>query len=139
MKRLLLIGMVFVVMLGCATLNPNNPAPIQPEGSNQPEVNTQEEPAVEEPAPAETDPPAGSDCYAPEIHPVGQSIAEQFVEETSYNQIMGWFCNGALFDDILIALQTEKLSGESANELLEMQAGGLTWDQIWTEIGLTEE
>lgn len=81
---------------------------------------------------------SGPDCYGPEIHPVGESIAEQF-EDTSYEQVMVWFCNGALFDDILTALQTEKLTGEDAESLLDMLGAGLTWDQIWVEIGLTEE
>ena len=89
--------------------------------------------------PVEETPTSGPDCYGPETHPIGQSIAEQFEEETNYDQVMVWFCNGALFDDILTALQTEKLSGTPAKDLLQMQAGGLTWDQIWNEIGLTEE
>ena len=125
MRKLLIISIVLISLVGCAA-DPSNATP------NQPVMNTENEQVGQEAT-------SGPDCYGSEIHPVGQSIAKQFEDETSYDQVMVWFCNGALFDDILTALQTEKLSGESANQLLQMQAGGLTWDQIWLEIGLTEE
>ena len=52
---------------------------------------------------------------------------------------MTWFCNGAEFEDILIALQTEKVTGQPAQELLEMLVTNLTWDEIWQSIGYIDE
>jgi hypothetical protein len=84
---------------------------------------------------AETVPP---DCYGTDFHPIGQSIADQY-ESVSYTQVMIWFCNGAEFEDIAQALLTQELTDEDAEKLLEMIAGGQTWDEIWLAIGLTEE
>jgi hypothetical protein len=81
---------------------------------------------------------SGPDCYGTDKHPVGQSIADQF-EDTSYEQVMVWFCNGAEFEDILQALQTQELTGDDPETLLQRIAEGETWDEIWLDIGFTEE
>jgi hypothetical protein len=80
---------------------------------------------------------SGPDCLGPETHPMGQEIANQF-EEASYEDVMTWFCNGAEFEDILVALQTEKDTGELAEDLLKLLAEGQTWEEIWDAIGMTE-
>lgn len=89
-----------------------------------------------------TPPPAletsGPDCYGSETHEIGLGIAEKFTE-TTYEQVMIWFCNGAEFEDILVALQTEKLTKIPAEEMLIMLADDWNWDEIWQLIGLTEE
>jgi hypothetical protein len=137
----MLLALLFVALLaGCAA--PDNPADESP--VNQPETAGQETPTgqnagVETEVEQDATSTSGPDCYGPEIHPVGQSIADNFEDETSYEQVMVWFCNGHYFDDILTALQTETLTSISAEDLLEMLSGGQTWDQIWVEIGLTEE
>jgi hypothetical protein len=69
---------------------------------------------------------------------MGQEIADQFEEEATYEDVMIWFCNGAEFEDILIALQTEKDTGELAEDLLKLLAEGQTWEVIWDAIGLTD-
>ena len=51
---------------------------------------------------------------------------------------MSWFCNGAEFEDILVALETEAQTEAAADEMLKMLADGFTWDEIWQVIGLTE-
>ena len=81
---------------------------------------------------------SGPDCYGTDTHPVGESIADQF-EDTTYEQVMVWFCNGAEFEDILQALQTEEITGDDPDKLLRRIAAGETWDEIWLDIGLTEE
>ncbi len=80
---------------------------------------------------------SGPDCIGPEIHPMGQEIADQF-DEATYEDVMTWFCNGAEFEDILVALQTEKDTGELAEDLLKLLAEGQTWEQIWDALGLTD-
>jgi hypothetical protein len=81
---------------------------------------------------------SGLDCYGSESNQIALGIVEEF-EGTTYEQVMTWFCNGAEYGNILLALQTEKQSGYPAEELLLMIAGDMTWEEIWLDIGLIEE
>jgi hypothetical protein len=92
----------------------------------------------EEP-PDDLDLSGGVECYPDGIHPIGLSIAEQFEEITTYQEVMNWFCSGAEFEDILNALLTEELSDGDAESFLIMIAEGTTWDEIWLELGITEQ
>ena len=85
-------------------------------------------------SPAET---VGPNCLGDKIHPIGQSIAEEY-ESASYEQVITWFCNGAEFEDILVALETETLVDTSTDEMLKMLADGFTWDEIWQLLGLID-
>ena len=76
-------------------------------------------------------------CLGEAVSPIGQAIAADY-ETTSYEQVMTWFCSGAEFEDILVALETEAQTDQPAEALLEMLAGGLTWDEIWQKLGLTD-
>jgi len=78
------------------------------------------------------------ECLNSEMSVLGKNISAQF-EYVSFEQIMTWFCNGAEFEDILIALQTEKVTGQPAQGLLEMLVTDLTWDEIWQSIGYIDE
>jgi hypothetical protein len=80
---------------------------------------------------------AGPDCLGDEISPVGQAIADDY-EFTDYEQVMDWFCNGAEFEDILVALETEAQTGTPTDEMLQMLADDFTWEEIWQLIGLIE-
>ncbi|MFC1936812.1 hypothetical protein ACFLYP_04010, partial [Chloroflexota bacterium] len=71
-------------------------------------------------------------------HPIGEAIAESY-ESADYEQVMTWFCNGAEFEDIMTALETEQDSELTAEELLLKLAEGQSWEEIWVEIGLIEE
>ncbi|MGD8455724.1 MAG: hypothetical protein PVF83_05000 [Anaerolineales bacterium] len=102
--------------------------------NDQPQPETQAVEVDETVVPIET---SGPDCLGPETHAVGQAIADQF-EEADYEDVMTWFCNGAEFEDILVALQTEKDTGESAEDLLQLLADGQTWEEIWESIGYTD-
>jgi hypothetical protein len=82
---------------------------------------------------------SGPDCYVDGEHPIALSIAEQYEQITSYNEVMTWFCNGAYFEDILNALMTEEIAEADAEELLHMLAAGKTWNEIWLELGITEQ
>jgi len=77
-------------------------------------------------------------CLGDEVSSIGQSIADEY-ETASYEQVITWFCNGAEFEDIIVALETESQNGTPAEETLQMLADGFTWDEIWQVIGLTEE
>ena len=49
---------------------------------------------------------------------------------------MTWFCDGAEFEDILVTLETQDVTGEPAEDTLQMLVDGLTWDDIWLLVGL---
>lgn len=76
-------------------------------------------------------------CLGDEVSSIGQAIANEY-ESASYEQVITWFCNGAEFEDIIVALETESQTDTPAEEMLQMLADGFTWDQIWQMIGLTE-
>ena len=98
------------------------------------EVQAENRPADEPLPPAETAAPV---CPGDEVSSIGQSIADDY-ESASYEQVISWFCNGAEFEDILVALETESQTGTPAEEMLQMLADGFTWDEIWQTIGLTD-
>ena len=102
-------------------------------------VDESSEDSSSEVPPGESEPTSGVDCYPEGTHAIGMSIADQFEEITTYQEVMNWFCNGAEFEDILNALLTEELSGIDAENFLEMIAAGSSWDDIWLELGITEE
>jgi hypothetical protein len=141
-RTLILITLVLITACGIES----GPAikPDVPDAST--EIQENNGPLIETLVPTETLTPieataspaeaAGPNCLGDEVSPVGQSIAEDY-EFTSYEQVMTWFCNGAEFEDILVALETESQTGTPAEELLQMAADGLTWDEIWQMIGLT--
>ena len=102
-----------------------------PSVSNQQDENVSVlEPIVKEPA---------AQCETGTEHPIAVTIAEQYAYLTDYDEVIGWFCDGAVFEDILNALTTEELSGTDAGDVLLMVAEGMTWDEIWLELGITEE
>ena len=78
-----------------------------------------------------------TDCPSVDVIPIGQSIADEY-ETASYEQVMTWFCDGAEFEDILVALETETLTETTADEMLQMLANDFTWNEIWQLLGLTE-
>ena len=78
-----------------------------------------------------------SDCLDGEISPIGGAIADEY-DFTNYEEVITWFCNGAEFEDILVALETESQTGTPAEEMLGMLADGFTWEEIWQVEGLTD-
>ena len=120
-------------LAACTTQPQISATPTQP--ITAPTETPDEDPAGEtETLPAAT---ALPDCLGEVVSPLGQSIAEEY-ETASYEQIMTWFCNGAEFEDILVALETETQTGVSAEEMLAMLAKGATWEEIWQRVGLTD-
>lgn len=77
-------------------------------------------------------------CATAEVTRIGQSIADSY-PFTTVAEVMSWFCQGAEFEDILIALETEELNGTDAEEMLQMRAEGLSWEEIWQVVDLYKE
>ncbi len=76
------------------------------------------------------------DCLGSDESEIGQGIADQY-EGISYEDVLLWFCNGAEFEDIILALQSAENSDASPDEILVMLADGFTWDEIWQLLGIS--
>lgn len=140
LKMVLLLAAALLIA-GCAT---------QPTPTNvsAPEVTESSNPVTLDPAASEEAAPGeaaaeetpseeeATECPGDEINPIGESIAADY-DFASYDQVMAWFCEGAEFEDILVALETEDSTGEPADDMLQMLADGLTWDDIWLLVGLS--
>lgn len=138
--RLLFVTMLAILIMACGTLSTPSleqepqPAPItqpEPVGATTAPTN---EPAQDAVPDAAQVPP---NCLGDDVSPIGQSIADEY-EFTSYEEVTTWFCNGAEFEDILVALETESQTGTPAEEMLGMLADGFTWEEIWKLIGLAK-
>ena len=145
MKMRVLLNLLIVAFLVVACAAPTDLAPFNP--TEQPATpTTQTNPIVptstskpdqieqESPQPVET---PEAECPGETINNIGQGIADEY-EFASYEEVMTWFCSGAEFEDILVALQTEDQTGTPTEEILVMLADGFTWEEIWLVIGLTE-
>lgn len=77
--------------------------------------------------------PATEDCPQQDPHPLGSSIADKF--SVSYDEVMNWYCDGYLFEDILLALQTSQLSDATPEELFT-QLETNSWEEIWAELDI---
>jgi hypothetical protein len=125
----------FVILTACVSEAPET-VDIQP--SQVVEESTSTPLPVETIVPTETNPgnPENVDlCPGEETNQIGQSIAEDY-EDVEYQEIMNWFCSGAAFEDIVVALETESLTGKAVEDLLKMVADGYTWEEIWFLEGL---
>jgi len=74
-------------------------------------------------------------CPETSPHPVAADIAETF--DVEYELVIGWFCDGHAFDEILLALQTQKIVEVEVDFLLKERDSGKSWDQIWRELEIT--
>lgn len=135
MKKLILLTLLLILLSACSS--PDN----QADGPTIDDILADyQKPGEGEAAiPEEPLPTNDAECYEDGEHPIGVSIAEQFPAITTYKEVMHWFCNGALFEDILNALATEELTSIDADEILHMIAEGQTWNEVWLELGVTEE
>jgi len=106
-KQHLLVTLLTTLALLAACGSQPSPA-IEPEvPTSSTEVQGDDAPVIETSPPVKT---SGPNCLGDEVSPVGQSIADDY-EFASYEQVMTWFCNGAEFEDILVALETESQTG----------------------------
>ena len=139
MKRILLIALLVLLLAACSQESNDSNSIVtiedilreyqQPSGEGR-------GPLLEEDNQAPT---SGPTCYSEGQHPIAASIVDQYSAITTYDEIMTWFCNGATFEDILDALTTQELTGVEAEATLRMVAAGFSWDEIWLELGVTDE
>jgi alkylation response protein AidB-like acyl-CoA dehydrogenase len=146
--RVLFIGLVLMLLAACSApsepilLNPTEKSatatkqfePLVPTSTSEPDQVGQATTETEEVQPIET---TAADCPGEKINIIGEGIADEY-DFVNYSEVMTWFCSGAEFEDILVALQTEEQTDAPAEEMLLMLADGLSWEDIWLVVGLTE-
>ncbi|MCX7977133.1 MAG: DUF5667 domain-containing protein [Bellilinea sp.] len=94
-----------------------------------------------EPLPGEgEEPPAGEPPLAActnQTHPVGVKLAVTYA--VPYEDVMGWFCQGFGFGEIMLALQASQHSELTAEEilLLKVELGG--WGEVWRHLAMLEQ
>jgi hypothetical protein len=83
----------------------------------------------------EDDPSEGYYCRQSEDpHPFGARLG--FGYGVEYEELQAWFCDGYGWGQIMLALQTARITGEDFEDLLSWRTEGEGWGQIWQDLGL---
>ena len=137
-KNFVIVFLISFVFAGCSDSGANS---IEDQYTNGTGSNADLSPADKNSEGSGSSPelPPAEQCTTGEEHPIASNMADTYSEITTYEEIMGWFCDGALFEDILNALTSEELSGVDAEVPLQMLVEGKTWNEIWLELGITQE
>lgn len=86
-------------------------------------------------APAEATPTVDINCTETNPHPIGQGIAKTY--QTSYEEVMTFFCTGVPFEDIGLAYQTAEIAKVDVKEVMTLWYDyDKNWDDVWTELGI---
>jgi len=67
-------------------------------------------------------------------HPVAAHIAATY--QVTYEEVIGHFCEGYGFGEIMLAYETGEFTGTPPTDLLDMKGKGHAWGRIWKELGL---
>jgi len=67
-------------------------------------------------------------------HPFAAAISETY--GISGSDVMGYFCDGFGFGEIMLALQTHQMNNEEISSMLDLRESGQGWGQIWQEMGI---
>jgi len=67
-------------------------------------------------------------------HPFAAAIAETYGTSVSY--VMGYFCNGFGFGEIMLALQTHQMNNKEVFSMLGLRKSNHGWGQIWQDMGI---
>ena len=81
---------------------------------------------------------SSASCADEQVRQVAEMVASSY-SFTSTDEVLSWFCDGAEFEDIALALETENATGTPAEDMLQMRADGLTWEEIWQVVGLYDD
>ena len=139
LRKIFLILSSVVLLSACSPQEvidaPTEDAPVASSTATNVPTNLLE--SVEKEEESQQEATSGPDCLGSEINEIGQGIADSY-ENANYEEVMIWFCNGAEFEDILLALQSAEQSDASVEEMLVMLADGFSWDEIWQLLGITE-
>ena len=67
-------------------------------------------------------------CTGADPQPKGQDLAAQY--GVSYEEIMGWFCQGFGFGEIDLVYSLSVQSGKPVAEIFALKQGGMGWGEI---------
>jgi len=139
-RRLLIITVVLLVSLSAceASLQKGTQQLLKAKETNTQAPQEPKEPTPQETAPEEkqaTDEIERENCPEEDPHPIGKSIAEKF--NTTYEKVINWYCDGYIFEDILLALETSKMTDVEPEGLLE-KLETKNWDKIWQDLGIVD-
>ncbi|MEW6504107.1 MAG: DUF5667 domain-containing protein [Chloroflexota bacterium] len=72
-----------------------------------------------------------------QTHPLGVKLSVTY--GVAYQSVMGWFCQGFGFGEIMLALQASQHSELTAEEilLLKVELGG--WGEVWRHLAMLEQ
>ncbi|MEA3438821.1 MAG: DUF5666 domain-containing protein [Chloroflexota bacterium] len=74
-------------------------------------------------------PPIDAYCTGnAENHPTGKRLALRY--QVSYDEIMGWFCQGFGFGEIVLAYDLSNQTGEPVAKIFALRQAGYGWGQI---------
>jgi len=134
MKKKLFIFVILILFSLTACDNSLQKATQQVLGKE--ERSTPTPPPAEEENEAEQSEEEKNTSACPEVdpHPIAVSISEKF--DVSYEKVIDWHCDGYIFEDILLALQTSKMSDMEPDTLLK-EIETKTWEEIWEDLGIT--
>ena len=136
-KNLITLILVVFIFAGCAgNSSPSDEHSDTGQPRNSTTAESEDAVVIGQPIPINGE--SAAECLAAEEHPIASSIAADYADITTYDEVLGWFCNGAMFEDILNALLTEELTQVDAGNVLVMVAQGQSWDEIWLELGVTQ-
>lgn len=67
-------------------------------------------------------------------HPFAVAISETY--GASVSDVMGYFCNGFGFGEIMLAFQTHQMNNEEISSMLDLRESKHGWGQIWQDMGI---
>lgn len=73
------------------------------------------------------------ECPLANPHPVAENIAQKY--QLEYDEVIDWYCQGYEFEDILLALQTSRLTEVAVEDLLTLSETQ-SWSEIWEDFDL---
>jgi hypothetical protein len=78
--------------------------------------------------PTTAPPPGSASCPGPGHQTQADSIAQRY--GVSYNEVVGWYCQGFSYSDIDHAYQLSRQYNVSVANILGMRSAGMNWGQI---------
>jgi hypothetical protein len=73
-------------------------------------------------------------CTSAAPHPKGTRLAERY--DVSYDEIMGWFCDGFGFGEVNRAYSLSLKKDMPVEEIFALREDGLGWGQIKKQLGV---
>jgi hypothetical protein len=80
------------------------------------------------PTPLVSPTPQATTCTGANPHPTGTTLALRY--GVSYEEIMGWFCQGFGFGEIDLAYSLSLQSGTPVTEIFNLRKSGMGWGEI---------